>query len=179
LEAVARPAPGTIEEVSRALEEAMREENVPAEQPQAKQEARFPPADAVEGRASGAAPSPDQGPLPPVGLIWPIRERSSFRALATGRRRRRGVVMVTSAVVGSPTEPPRVAYAVGRHAGGAVARNKIRRRLRAATRAHARELEPGRAYLVGVVGSRAAPAPYASLSDSLAAALRALREEKP
>ena len=84
--------------------------------------------------------------------------------------------MVTTAVVGSPAEPPRVAYAVGRQAGGAVARNKIRRRLRAATRAHARELEPGRAYLVGVVGSRAI-APYAALSSSLHAALRALREE--
>ena len=34
-EAVARPAPGTIAAMSRALEEAMREENVPAEQPQA------------------------------------------------------------------------------------------------------------------------------------------------
>ena len=84
--------------------------------------------------------------------------------------------MVTTAVVGSPTEPPRVAYAVGRRAGGAVARNKIRRRLRAATRAHAQELEPGRAYLVGVVGSQHS-APYAALSDSLHAALRALREE--
>jgi ribonuclease P protein component len=154
----------------------MREENVPAEQPQAEQEARIPPADADEGRASGVAPSSDQGPLPPVGLIWPIRERSSFRALASGRRRRRGVVMVTTAVVGSPAEPPRVAYAVGRQAGGAVARNKIRRRLRAATRAHVRELEPGRAYLVGVVGSRA-PAPYSALANSLQAALRALREE--
>jgi ribonuclease P protein component len=162
--------------MSRALEEAMREENVPAEQPQAKQKARFPPADAVEGRASGVAPPPDQGPLPPVGLIWPIRERSSFRALASGRRRRRGVVMVTTAVVGSPSEPPRVAYAIGRRAGGAVARNKIRRRLRAATRAHAGELEPGRAYLVGVVGSQATT-PYPALSDSLRAALRALREE--
>ena len=84
--------------------------------------------------------------------------------------------MVTTAVVGSPVEPPRVAYAVGRQAGGAVARNKIRRRLRAATRAHAQELEPGRAYLVGVVGSRTT-APYAALSSSLHAALRALREE--
>ena len=84
--------------------------------------------------------------------------------------------MVTTAVVGSPSEPPRVAYAVGRRAGGAVARNKVRRRLRAATRAHARELEPGRAYLVGVVGSQS-PAPYSALSDSLQAALRALREE--
>jgi ribonuclease P protein component len=154
----------------------MREENVSAEQPQAKQEARFPPADAVKGRASGVAPSPDQGPLPPLGLIWPIRERSSFRALATGRRRRRGVVMVTSAVVGSPSDPPRVAYAVGRKAGGAVARNQVRRRLRAAARAHVADLEPGRAYLVGVVGAPE-PRTYAALSDALHAALRALREE--
>ena len=85
--------------------------------------------------------------------------------------------MVTTAVVGSPSEPPRVAYAIGRRAGGAVARNKVRRRLRAATRAHAGELEPGRAYLVGVVGSQA-PAPYSTLSTSLQAALRALREEQ-
>jgi ribonuclease P protein component len=162
--------------MSRALEEAMREENVPAEQPQAKQKARFPPADAVEGRASGVAPPPDQGPLPPVGLIWPIRERSSFRALASGRRRRRGVVMVTTAVVGAPTEPPRVAYAVGRRAGGAVARNKVRRRLRAAARAHAGDFDAGSAYLVSVVGSQQI-APYAALSESLHAALRALREE--
>ena len=81
--------------------------------------------------------SPVQGPLPPVGLIWPIRERSTFRALAQGRRRRRGVVMVTCAVVGPRSEPPRVAYAVGRGVGGAVVRNRVRRRLRAATRAHA------------------------------------------
>ena len=84
--------------------------------------------------------------------------------------------MVTTTVVGSPTDPPRVAYAVGRHAGGAVARNKIRRRLRAATQAHAQELEPGRAYLVGVVGSPR-NAPYVALSHSLHAALRALRED--
>jgi ribonuclease P protein component len=84
--------------------------------------------------------------------------------------------MVTSALVGSPCEPPRVAYAVGRRAGGAVARNKVRRRLRAATRAHSGEFEPGRAYLVGVVGPQTAPPPYAALSESLWAALSALRE---
>src|SRR5260221_12182713 len=105
--------------MSRALEEAMREENVPAEQPQAKQEARVQPADADEGRASGVAPPPDQGPLPPVGLIWPIRERSSFRALATRRLRRRGVVMVSCVVKGSPSDPPHIACAVGGAAGGA------------------------------------------------------------
>ena len=86
--------------------------------------------------------------------------------------------MVTAAVVASPSEPPRVAYAVGRRAGGAVARNKVRRRLRAATRAHARELEPGCAYLVGIVGPQTGPPAYSALSDSLSAALRALREDK-
>lgn len=86
--------------------------------------------------------------------------------------------MVTSAVVGSPAEPPRVAYAVGRKAGGAVARNRVRRRLRAATRAHAQEFEPGRAYLVSVVGPPVPAPSYAALSESLDAALRALREDQ-
>jgi ribonuclease P protein component len=84
--------------------------------------------------------------------------------------------MLTCAIVGLPSEPPRVAYAVGRRAGGAVARNRVRRRLRAATRAHASELEPGRAYLIGVTGAPE-QATYATLSDSLHSALRALREE--
>ena len=55
--------------------------------------------------------------------------------------------MVTCAVVGPGSEPPRVAYAVGRGVGGAVVRNRVRRRLRAATRAHAAEFVPGHAYL--------------------------------
>jgi ribonuclease P protein component len=86
--------------------------------------------------------------------------------------------MVTCATVGPPSEPPRVAYAVGRRAGGAVVRNRIRRRLRAATRAHADELAPGRAYLVSMVGAPAKSS-YDELATSLHAALRALREETP
>ena len=69
--------------------------------------------------------------------------------------------MVTCAVVGPRSEPPRVAYAVGRRVGGAVARNRVRRRLRAATRAHAGELEPGRAYLVGARPARPRRTSYA------------------
>lgn len=45
--------------------------------------------------------------------------------------------------------PARVAYTVGRRTGGAVARNRVRRRLRAALGHHAEELRPGSAYLVG------------------------------
>jgi ribonuclease P protein component len=84
--------------------------------------------------------------------------------------------MVSSAIVGPGTEPPRVAYAVGRGVGGAVARNRVRRRLRAATRAHAGVLIPGRAYLVGATPA-AVSTPYRDLSTSLHDALCALRED--
>jgi ribonuclease P protein component len=84
--------------------------------------------------------------------------------------------MVTCAVVGPSSEPPRVGYAIGRGVGGAVVRNRVRRRLRAATRVHAGELLPGHAYLVGT-GPAAANRSYAELSSTLGEALRALREE--
>ena len=86
--------------------------------------------------------------------------------------------MVSSAVVGTHGEPPRVAYAIGSRVGGAVVRNRVRRRLRAATRLHADVLEPGRAYLVGATPA-AATASYEGLADSLHDALRALREDTP
>lgn len=57
---------------------------------------------------------------------------------ALGRRCRQGPVMVTWAPPRHPAEPPghvaTVAFAVGRHTGKAVTRNRIRRRLRAALR---------------------------------------------
>ena len=84
--------------------------------------------------------------------------------------------MVTCAVVGPGTEPPRVGYAIGRSVGGAVVRNRVRRRLRAATRSHASELLPGRAYLVGATAAASAT-PYAELSAALHDALRATRED--
>jgi ribonuclease P protein component len=52
-------------------------------------------------------------------------------------------------VSGPPTGPARVAFAVGRRTGGAVQRNRVRRRLRAALRHLNDELQPGSAYLVG------------------------------
>ena len=44
--------------------------------------------------------------------------------------------------------PPRVAFAIGRNVGGAVQRNRIRRRLRSALARGADQLPPG-AYLFG------------------------------
>jgi len=84
--------------------------------------------------------------------------------------------MVSCTVVGPVTEPPRVAYAVGRPVGGAVVRNRVRRRLRAATRAHAAVLSPGHAYLVHARPG-AADRSYADLAAALEGALCALRED--
>ena len=84
--------------------------------------------------------------------------------------------MVSCALVGPGTEPPRVAYAVGRPVGGAVVRNRVRRRLRTATRAQVAALEPGHAYLVHAAPG-AAGRSYADLAESLERALRALRED--
>jgi ribonuclease P protein component len=64
--------------------------------------------------------------------------------------------------------PPRVAYAVGRHAGGAVTRNRIRRRLRAVVRDEAAHLEPACAYLISA-GPAALDAPFSELRATLRA----------
>jgi ribonuclease P protein component len=72
-------------------------------------------------------------------------------------------------VIGGLADPPRVAYSVGRPVGGAVARNRLRRRLRVAMGAHADLLEPGHGYLV-----RADAAAAATDSAELSTTVRAL-----
>lgn len=63
--------------------------------------------------------------------------------------------------------PPRVAYAIGRSAGNAVVRNRVRRRLRAAVAEHADRLRPATAYLVSA-GPGAVAMSAAELSRTLA-----------
>jgi ribonuclease P protein component len=64
-----------------------------------------------------------------------------------------------------------VAYAVPRKAGGAVTRNRIRRRLRAAVDALVDEMAPG-AYLISP-DRTAADMPFEALIHSLRTSLRA------
>jgi ribonuclease P protein component len=159
--------PGTLTSV-RAFEEAMREKDVPAEQPQAEAQARLPAPDAdARGPRHRGAPSV-QGPLPAVGLIRPVRDRASFRAFAAGRRARRGPLGVV-VIAGSRPGPPAVAYAVGKSVGNAVVRNRLRRRLRAAVRDERAALRPDRAYLI-----TAAPRAVDLTYGEIRAALRAL-----
>ena len=84
--------------------------------------------------------------------LWRVTDRRTFQALRqNGRRVRRGPLTVTwLAPAADDTTPPRAAFALGRAIGGAVVRNRVRRRLRAALR----ELQadgrlPAGTYLLG------------------------------
>jgi ribonuclease P protein component len=96
--------------------------------------------------------------------LRPIRHRQTFSQLR--RPNGRGVSGPVEVRYLRPTADdhrrPAVAFNVGRRAGGAVVRNRIRRRLRAALAELAPdELRPG-AYLVGA-GPAAAALPYPTL----------------
>jgi ribonuclease P protein component len=152
----------------------MGETDVPAEQPETQEEARLPSPDAQSSGPRGDSTPAQQGPLQAFRLIWRVRGRASFRALARGRRRVVGDIEVRTAVLGSAEEPPRVAYAVGRPVGNAVARNRVRRKLREATRMNADAFESGAGYLV-----RAYPGATETPTTELASTMRAILVQFP
>jgi ribonuclease P protein component len=139
----------------------MREAHVPTKQPQAKQDARLPGAHA-HARWTGSAESTTRArPQTARGLTPPIRDRATFEALGRSRPTRRGPITMRVHTSADDDEP-RVSYAIGRHVGGAVVRNRVRRRLRAAVRAHNATLQPGASYLFGA-GREALTMPFEAL----------------
>src|SRR5262249_2107903 len=106
------------------------EAHVPTQHPQARQDPRFSRPDAHPGRPRRPARSPGPRPEASLRLIRRVRDRATFEALARARRRRAGPVSLRYITDGS-SDPPRVAYAIGRRFGNAVERNQARRRLRA------------------------------------------------
>ena len=152
----------------------MGEENLSAQEAQADAHPRLSGPDVDAGWPSSAQGAAAEGPSQAERLIWRIRDRATFDALASGRRRRRGPISMTF-LPGDPSVPPRVAYAIGKRVGPAVVRNRVRRRMRAAALAHRAELRPGGAYLFGAAPA-AANAPYAeidaAMSELLAGASR-------
>lgn len=78
----------------------------------------------------------------------PITSRRTFAALrASGRKGGSGPVRLRFLADTSGEGTCRVAYAISRRTGGAVVRNRLRRRLRAAVDQVAHEMAPG-AYLI-------------------------------
>jgi ribonuclease P protein component len=144
----------------------MGEATVSAEQPASGQAAWVSTPDVDESRPGHSALAAPKGSRPPVGLIWAIRDRSTFVALRRQPRVRRGPISVT--FLAAPG-PPRVAYAVGRAVGSAVARNRVRRRLRSIVAGLT--LVPG-AYLVGVQPTAAAMG-FVELTDLVTEAMDA------
>ena len=153
----------------------MREAHVPAQQPEAQEDPRIPGPDADAWRARSDSVPPPARPQATRRLIWRVRDRATFAALAQARPRRAGPVRVRS--VAHRPGPPAVAYAVGRRAGNAVLRNRLRRRLREAVRERADLLEPDTAYLVGA-DPVATTMTFAALSEALAQALTATERNR-
>ena len=123
----------------------MREAHVSAEQPEAQEASRLSGSHA-HPRGSGGA----QGPTParphaPLGLIRRVRDRATFAALAGAQRQVCGSISVRFAA--GDEGFPRVAYGVS-GTPNAVARNRLRRRLRAAVARAEPGLRSGGAYLV-------------------------------
>jgi ribonuclease P protein component len=88
-----------------------------------------------------------------------------FASLARAPREKRGPVSLR--FVPDPSlSAPRIAFAVGKDVGGAVRRNRARRRLRAAIAAHAGSLVSG-SYLFGG-NATVATCPFATLDARVA-----------
>jgi ribonuclease P protein component len=101
--------------------------------------------------------------------LWRVRDRATFAAIRRdGVRRRVGPLSITRlapADGGSPV--PAVAYAIGRPVGPAVARNRLRRQLRAIV---AEVAPPAGTYLISA-GPAAATTSYQDLRALVAEAL--------
>jgi ribonuclease P protein component len=138
----------------------MGEATVPAEQPAAGQAARIPAPDVDAGGSRHHQGTPRQGSRPAVGLIWRVRDRSSFAALGQADRVRRGSLSVAWLDDGRPP-PPRVAFAISKKVGSAVTRNRVRRRLRELARRS--QLAPGVWFVSASTG--VGDAPFATLSS--------------
>ncbi len=127
----------------------------------------------------------DQGPRTPPARVPAtakpdsLRTRGQFGAtLRSGRRERRALITL----VGQPNDlgRTRVGYSVGKRVGGAVVRNRVRRRLRELLRRHLPILDAARTRIgpgwdiVVTAQPAAATASFVALGTEVESALRGL-----
>ena len=160
--------------------------DVPAEQPATGEDARLPPAHAHPRRQSDPGFAPGQGPHAALGLTTPrqvlpaaarMRRRAEFSsAVRTGSRAGAPALVVHFRQGPRPEAggegrtadavPATVGFIVSRSVGGAVARNRVRRRLRHLVRERLGALPAGSRLVV-----RATPAAATTPAPALAAQL--------
>jgi ribonuclease P protein component len=165
--------------------------HVPAEQPSARQDPRLPAAYADPCRSRGPLFAPVQGARPPVGIGFEdehvlaiehrLRRRDEFAAtVKAGRRAGRGCLVVHVLANGrvpddaapARDQMARVGFVVPRSVGNAVARNKVRRRLRHLMRDRLADVANGTDVVVRVSPGAAARS-YQQLGADLDAAINA------
>ncbi len=122
-------------------------------------------------------------PVVSCSKLESLRTRGQFGAvLRAGRRERR--TLVALAARPNDLERLRVGYAVGKRVGGAVVRNRVRRRLRELMRRYAGVLEGGGSGaggwdLVVTAQPAASDASFAELASDVASALEAMARVRP
>ena len=172
-------APTLRDPQPRATERAHHEAYVSAKESSAPPPSRVPRTDADSRRPGGGRSSPSKGPLAahcvsPAAVLADVSELERLtrsadvrRTLQSARGARGRVVDVRFRDRGDGA-PTRLAVVAGRRVGGAVARNRAKRRLRAA----ARDVCPGPGQdLVLIAKPGCAQAPYAELREDVATAI--------
>lgn len=172
------PAPvGDTPASDRASGSDIHEEDVPAQPTPPFPPARLPPPHGHPPGSGGDPGAPAEGPeAPDDGVISSVRDRRTFAALRRAPRGACGPVRVRYLPSPSPEHaaaPVEVAYALPRHVGNAVTRNRVRRRLRAVMadldRAPSSGLASG-AYLLNG-SAECASTSYAELTRATACAI--------
>ena len=114
----------------QAVEEVDVEAYVPAQQPPSCPQARLSRPNEHPRRARRAQEPARQGPRSPVGLTNRIRERDAFERLRRDGTRIHSTSLWCNFLSDPLMAPSSTAFAIGRAFGSAVARNRLRRRLR-------------------------------------------------
>ena len=107
-------------------------------------------------------------------MIDRIHERTIFTRMRVEGKRVRSGALWCSVILDPSLPAPKVAYAIGKRSGSAVARNRIRRRLRPLLVAHASELPRGY-FLIGA-SSEVATMPTMALNSEVTQLVQRVRK---
>jgi ribonuclease P protein component len=108
-------------------------------------------------------------------LIGHISQRATFARLSDEGTYVRSDALWCRLVVDPNLSIPHIGYAIGRQIGGAVVRNRLRRRLRAIMSTHQTDFSPGW-YLIGV-SEAARSYDYSQLESSASRLIQAIRTQ--